>query len=231
MTLTVWVNGRLAGKHEGGYTPFRVDVTELLSGTGKDVLVVRAEDDPLDLTKPRGKQDWQLEPHAIWYPRTTGIWQTVWMERVSATHLRYVRWTPVVERWEIGFETRMEGRRRKDLRLHVRLEAHDKVLSDDVYSVQSEEVHRRIALSDPATRAGLVFVDPPFPCFERERGNLARLLRRLADAPAIADGATIVWRMPEEAAEIAAPPGLVEVDRRAAGKSLFLIYRKQTSQA
>jgi hypothetical protein len=126
-----------------------VNVTELLSGTGKDELVVRAEDDPLDLTKPRGKQDWQLEPHSIWYPRTTGIWQTVWMERVSATHLRYVRWTPVVERWEIGFETRLEGKQRKDLRLHVRLEANDKLLADDTYSVQAEEVHRRIALSDP----------------------------------------------------------------------------------
>ena len=43
-------------------------------------VVVRAEDDPHDLAKPRGKQDWQLEPHSIWYPRTTGIWQTVWLE-------------------------------------------------------------------------------------------------------------------------------------------------------
>ena len=49
---------------------------------GADALeiVVRAEDDPHDLAKPRGKQDWQLEPHSIWYPRTTGIWQTVWLE-------------------------------------------------------------------------------------------------------------------------------------------------------
>ena len=146
---SVWVNGKLAGTHEGGYTPFYVDATELLSGTGKDVVVVRAEDDPQDLTKPRGKQDWQLEPHSIWYPRTTGIWQTVWMERVGETHMKYVRWTPVVERWEIGFETRMEGKRRTDLRLHVRLQCNDKILADDVYSVVGEEMHRRIALSDP----------------------------------------------------------------------------------
>lgn len=146
---TVWVNGRLATRHEGGYTPFRVDITELLGSSGRDVIVVRAVDSPLDLSKPRGKQDWQLEPHSIWYPRTTGIWQTVWMERVSATHLRYVRWTPVVERWEIGFETRLEGRHRDDLRMHVKLEAHDKVLADDIYSVTADEVHRKIALSDP----------------------------------------------------------------------------------
>ena len=146
---TVWVNGHLAVRHEGGYTPFRVDITEFLDETRRAVIVVRAEDDPLDLAKPRGKQDWQLEPHAIWYPRTTGIWQTVWMERVAPTHLRYVRWTPVVERWEIGFETRLEGKPRDDLRLHVRLEANDAILADDVYSVSADEVHRRIALSDP----------------------------------------------------------------------------------
>ena len=146
---SVWVNGRLATRHEGGYTPFRTDITDLLDERRRATIVIRAEDDPLDLTKPRGKQDWQLEPHSIWYPRTTGIWQTVWMERVSATHLRYLRWTPVVERWEIGFETRIDGIVRDDLRLHVRLEANDKILADDIYSIVAGEVHRRIALSDP----------------------------------------------------------------------------------
>ena len=61
-----------------GYTPFTIDVTPFLSGGAACEIIVRAEDDPADLTKPRGKQDWQLEPHSIWYPRTTGIWQTVW---------------------------------------------------------------------------------------------------------------------------------------------------------
>ena len=56
-----------------------------LSGGGACEIIVRAEDDPADLAKPRGKQDWQLEPHSIWYPRTTGIWQTVWLERVPST--------------------------------------------------------------------------------------------------------------------------------------------------
>jgi beta-galactosidase/beta-glucuronidase len=146
---TVWVNGLLASRHDGGYTPFSVDISELIDERGHALIVVRAEDDPHDLTKPRGKQDWQLEPHSIWYPRTTGIWQTVWMERVNATHLRYVRWTPVVERWEIGFETRLDGIKRNDLRLHVRLEANGNVLADDIYSISADEVHRRIALSDP----------------------------------------------------------------------------------
>ena len=45
--------------------------------------MVRAEDQPLDGTMPRGKQDWEPTPHAIWYDRTTGIWQPVWLEPVA----------------------------------------------------------------------------------------------------------------------------------------------------
>src|SRR5437870_5105786 len=76
---TVWVNGAHVTEHVGGYTPFFADVTEWLVSAGPQVVVVRAFDDPHDLTQPRGKQDWLLEPHGIWYPRTTGIWQTVWL--------------------------------------------------------------------------------------------------------------------------------------------------------
>src|SRR5205807_2341815 len=111
----VWVNGCLVTRHEGGYTPFSADLTDHLTAAGPQVVVVRAEDDPFDLGKPRGKQDWQLEPHSIWYPRTTGIWQTVWLEWVAATWLGQIRWTPCLERWELGVEARLAGLRRDDL--------------------------------------------------------------------------------------------------------------------
>jgi 16S rRNA (guanine(966)-N(2))-methyltransferase RsmD len=84
----------------------------------------------------------------------------------------------------------------------------------------------RVALTDPSRRASLVFVDPPFPCFERDRERLEGLLRKLAGAAAVAPGATIVWRMPGEAREVAIPTGLVERDRRSAGRSVFLILEK-----
>jgi beta-galactosidase/beta-glucuronidase len=111
--------------------------------------VVRAEDDPADLAKPRGKQDWQLEPHSIWYPRTTGIWQSVWLERVPALRIASVRWTPNLARWELGLEVQVEGAARGPVRLAVRLGARGMVLADDSYAVVHGEVHRRIALSDP----------------------------------------------------------------------------------
>src|SRR4051812_39566814 len=98
----VWVNGALVAQHEGGYTPFAADITDALRSAGPQEVVVRAEDDPHDLAKPRGKQDWQLEPHSIWYPRTTGIWQTVWLERVAPHWIDQVPLTPCLERWEVG---------------------------------------------------------------------------------------------------------------------------------
>ena len=146
---TVWVNGKLAGAHEGGYTPFQVDATYLLTSDPVQTIVVRAEDDPHDLAKPRGKQDWQLESHSIWYPRTSGIWQTVWLEKVRSTWIDSIRWIPNVERWEIAVDVHLEGKRRDDLRLKATLRNGDTLLADDTYTVVSGEVHRRIVLSDP----------------------------------------------------------------------------------
>ena len=60
---TVWVNGVKVRTHEGGYTPFAVEITAVLREGEVQEIVVRAEDDPSDLEKPRGKQDWNLEPH------------------------------------------------------------------------------------------------------------------------------------------------------------------------
>ena len=90
---TVWVNKLFAIQHSGGYTPFSVDITDHIRHTDRIEIVVRAEDDPHDLAKPRGKQDWRLEPHSIWYPRTSGIWQSVWLEPVPPVRIGKLRWT------------------------------------------------------------------------------------------------------------------------------------------
>lgn len=145
----IWVNGQYVGEHEGGHTSFSFDITSVLNPDGVQRVTVWAQDDPHDLAKPRGKQDWQLDPHSIWYPRTSGIWQTVWLECVPETYLEKIRWTPHFERWEIGFEAFIVGTRTQDLQLKVRLTVGNRLLVNDIYEVINGEIHRRIALSDP----------------------------------------------------------------------------------
>lgn len=150
---TVWIDNHYVGAHDGGYTPFAFDVTDVLAAEGPHQIVVRAEDDPHDLAKPRGKQDWQLQPHGIWYPRTTGIWRSVWLETLPATWIETLRWDASLAHWDIGVAMLTGGQRRDDLRLEVRLTAGDgpdgEVIAHDLYAVVAGEVHRRIALSDP----------------------------------------------------------------------------------
>src|SRR5579863_9590816 len=89
----VWVNGAMAGQHEGGQTPFMFDITSLLQ-PGGNIVMVHAEFPPTDRYIPRGKQYWEPKSRSIYYTRTSGIWQTVWLEAVAKTHLESVRITP-----------------------------------------------------------------------------------------------------------------------------------------
>jgi len=145
----VWLNGHLAATHEGGHTPFFADITALLDPSGRQRVTVMAIDDPHDLTKPRGKQDWQKEPHAIWYPRTSGIWQTVWIEHVGRTYVDKIRWTPHVESYAIRFESRVGGDPVADLSIEVTLCHGKRLLARDRYLVIDHEADRFIVLADP----------------------------------------------------------------------------------
>src|SRR5690606_1547505 len=88
----VWLNGQLLGDHEGGSTPFGFDVTDHLT-SGENTLVVRAWDPPTDRFVPRGKQYWKEKSEGIFYTRTTGIWQPVWLEAVGDSYLDSLRIT------------------------------------------------------------------------------------------------------------------------------------------
>jgi beta-galactosidase/beta-glucuronidase len=146
----VWVNGHPAVAHEGGHTPFSADITDMLDAGGKQTVILRAEDDPLDLAKPRGKQDWQLEPHSIWYPRTSGIWQTVWVEQVNRTWIDKLRWTPKLEGFQIGLEARIGGDLSSDdISLELELRHGERLLARDRYRIVDGEADRFVVLSDP----------------------------------------------------------------------------------
>ena len=88
----VQVNGHLAGGHRGGYWPFTLDVTELLNGTGRNSLWVAVQDPTGHGTQARGKQT--LKPGGMFYPAQSGIWQTVWLERVPDNYIQTLTVTP-----------------------------------------------------------------------------------------------------------------------------------------
>jgi beta-galactosidase/beta-glucuronidase len=148
----VWVNGRMVARHEGGHTPFAADIAPVLApGDVDQVVVVRAEDLPLDLTQPRGKQDWEERPHKIWYHRTTGIWQPVWLEPVARCHITDVRWTPDLDRGLLGLHLRLNQIPRRPLTLRLRLSLHGEILEDDTYTIEHSELRRIVAVT-PAER-------------------------------------------------------------------------------
>ena len=88
----VQVNGHLAGDHRGGYWPFTLDITDLLNGTGRNSLWVAVQDPTGHGTQARGKQT--LKPGGMFYPAQSGIWQTVWLERVPDNYIQTLTVTP-----------------------------------------------------------------------------------------------------------------------------------------
>ena len=142
----VWVDGELVARHEGGYSPFAVDLSRIVAGGGTHTIVVQASDDPLDLAKPRGKQDWELVPHSIWYPRTTGIWQTVWLERLPESWIASVQWSADLDDSSVTAALRFDGRLEEGCRLRVRLRSSDRLLVDDEARILGRRLTRGFVL-------------------------------------------------------------------------------------
>ncbi|KHK95923.1 glycoside hydrolase [Microbacterium mangrovi] len=144
----VWVDGSLVGSHEGGHTPFSVDLTDALGDGDEHRIVVRTEDDPADVAQPRGKQDWRELPHVIWYHRTSGIWQPVWLESVPAVSIETVHWTtdPV----SASVHARIALSRTPDAPVEatVRLEFEGQPLGSVTTSVSTAEIDVTLCVRD-----------------------------------------------------------------------------------
>ncbi len=107
----VYVNGKEAGTHKGGYDPFYFDITDHLK-KGQQELVVRVWDPTDEGPQPRGKQ--VKNPHGIWYTAVTGIWQTVWLETVSATHVQSINPIADIDKSQVSIQTSIDGARDGD---------------------------------------------------------------------------------------------------------------------
>lgn len=143
---SVWVDGKLAGQHEGGGSPFAFDITDLITPGEDSVLVVRAEDDPGDLAQPRGKQDWLAEPHSIWYHRTTGIWQPVWLEAVPPVAIERIHWTPDLPGATVTARVRLNRPAPEGGELGIRLAFEGRPVGQATTAVVGREVELTVPL-------------------------------------------------------------------------------------
>ncbi|MFD1718602.1 glycoside hydrolase family 2 protein [Georgenia deserti] len=148
---SVWIDGAFVGEHEGGHTPFTFDVTHLLDQESEHTLVVRAEDDPHDLTQPRGKQDWHERAHAIWYRRTTGIWQTVWLEAVPEASIADLRWLPAGPH-AVDLTVRLRGAAPAGSRIGVHLRFDERDEDFGTVEVEVPRTRTEVELTVPIAR-------------------------------------------------------------------------------
>jgi beta-galactosidase/beta-glucuronidase len=136
---SVWVNGHFVGSHEGGHVPFSLNVTHAL-GNGEQVLVVRAEDQPEDVRMPRGKQGWLEAPHSIWYHRTSGIWQPVWLSVVPALHLTDLHFTPDLAHARVRCDIRLNTVPTAPVLLTIKLSAAGKLIAQQAMVLSDAEL-------------------------------------------------------------------------------------------
>ncbi|MBR5626593.1 MAG: glycoside hydrolase family 2, partial [Thermoguttaceae bacterium] len=104
----VFVNGKSMGTHQGGYTPFTLDITDAIDPTDDDQdLVVKVWDPTNDGPQPIGKQ--HNTPHGIWYTPVTGIWQTVWIEPVPNSYITKVLPVPNIDEMNVAITVFANG--------------------------------------------------------------------------------------------------------------------------
>lgn len=112
----VYINGKYAGKHRGGYTPFSFDITDFLTGDENSVHVY-VEADPRDPLQPSGKQSDKYGSYACYYTRSTGIYAPVWIENVPSVYLKDIKLDPDVDNSALNIRMKISGEGDKKITL------------------------------------------------------------------------------------------------------------------
>ncbi|QDP95164.1 beta-galactosidase [Microlunatus elymi] len=141
---TVWVNGVEVGRHRGGFSSFTFEITDALrqAPASEATIVVRARD-PREAIQARGKQSLRFDNADCHYTRTTGIWQTVWLEAVPQTYVKRLRVTPQLASSSFVVETALSANRPGHT---VRV-----ILSDAAGEVATQHVRADLDLAPAAT--------------------------------------------------------------------------------
>nr|WP_249315597.1 sugar-binding domain-containing protein [Bacillus sp. FJAT-49711] len=143
----VWINGQSAGKHKGGYSSFSFDITKFIS-SGENIVTVCAEDDVRSGMQPRGKQSGLYYSHGCDYTRTTGIWQTVWLECVPETYISNVKYYPDPDNQSIHIEAELKGDYEDQLILAASASFEGKAVGQNQVKVSGQKARVTVELSE-----------------------------------------------------------------------------------
>ncbi|MBS4204882.1 glycoside hydrolase family 2 protein [Lederbergia citrea] len=143
----VWVNGKSVGKHRGGYSSFSFDITDFVS-SGNNVVTVCAEDDVRSGLQPRGKQSGLYYSHGCDYTRTTGIWQTVWLECVPETYISNVKFYPDPDNSCVHIEAELKGNYDDQLSIEAFAKYQGKDVGSKLAAVSGQKARLTVELSE-----------------------------------------------------------------------------------
>ena len=105
----LWVNGKQVGlPHVGGYASFEYDITDFVTVGDNDV-TVECIDDTRSGRQASGKQSPRYQSYSCYYTRTTGIWQTVWLEFVPKNYVKYAKLIPDRQNCSVSIHTELCG--------------------------------------------------------------------------------------------------------------------------
>jgi beta-galactosidase/beta-glucuronidase len=148
----IYINKCYAASHVGGNTSFSVDITDYLNYNQEEI-VVYVKDPSEDQFIPRGKQYWKEKPESIWYDRTSGIWQTVWIEKVNENYIKGVRLTPNIDDGTILIEALLSTKNN-----YLKIELFDKKekINETIVKVNEESIKTTIDIYRNSINNGFV---------------------------------------------------------------------------
>ncbi|MGL5798272.1 MAG: glycoside hydrolase family 2 protein [Cetobacterium sp.] len=142
----IFINKKFVGEHEGGHVGFSFDITDFLNFE-EETITIWVEDPSRDEMIPRGKQFWKEKSESIWYTRTSGIWQTVWLEPVEACNINSIKLTPIFDEGSLKIESDIKNKKDKN-RLKIKILFKNEILIDDEFSLNSEYFNKTLNIFD-----------------------------------------------------------------------------------
>ncbi|MBQ4602630.1 MAG: beta-galactosidase, partial [Clostridia bacterium] len=141
----VYCNAEYAGFHRGGMVSFSLDITDFLK-EGKNRITIAAFDDERSDDTPSGKQSMDFYPSGTMYTRTTGIWQSVWLENTPSAYIKSIKMTPNAAEGEINIEVKTENA--EELDLYVKASFKGKPMAEAKKHIAWDHINFTLPLSE-----------------------------------------------------------------------------------